>query len=266
MFNPGSSLTRLSKKTLMIFVLSLFLASIPVPKSYALIVNDPILTAVNELQNSILQTEWAKDIALAIEHLSELKSQTLELLRFHSGFDEILSSIIGDPLRNLINQGSQSLRDAFVDLGVTTPQISIFEGASGPQDIRAALDQITGDIPDTDARPYLVFDEMQVTDAFDLAQKIRAAGMDTRSAANAITQQAAAASPKGAARLSVQAASQLMVINQQNQEALAKLIELEATQVAQEMRGEKQSETERAKVISDAGDFADVMSQAIGGA
>lgn len=246
--------------------LTVFLTSTAIPKSYAQIVNDPIHTAVSQLQNAILQAEWAKQIALAIGQLHELTNQTLELFRFHSGLDEIWNSMIGDPLRNLIGHGNTSLRDAFVDLGLITPQIQMVQGSGGPEDIRAALEQITGKIPDTDARPYLVFDEMQITDAFDLARQIRQAGDMTRNAARRIAEQAASASPKGAARLQAQAASQLMVLNQQNQEAMAKLIELEATKIAQVTREEKRVETERLKFMEDAGDYADSISQIFTGA
>ncbi len=111
-----------------------------------MVVNDPIHTAVSEIQNAILQTQFAKDIALAIEQLNELRVQTVELLRFHAGLDEIWNSIIGDPLRNLIGQGNSNLRGAFTDLGMSTPQIEMFQSASGPEDIRAALEKITGKI------------------------------------------------------------------------------------------------------------------------
>lgn len=245
---------------------NLFLVSVPVASSYAMIVNDPINTAVNELQNAILQAEWAKDIALAIERLNELKSQTLEMLRFHSGFDEIWNSIIGEPFRNLIGEGSASLQNAFADLGLLTPQIEILQGSSGPQDIRAALEDITGEIPQTDARPYLVFDEIQVVDAFDLAHQIREAGVVTRDAANQIAEQAQVVSSKGAARLEAQAMSELMVLSQQNQEAMAKLLELEATQIEQVTREEKRIERERVKFMEDANDYADGIIQLFKGA
>ena len=236
-----------------------------VPNSFALIVNDPIHTAVNQLQNAILQNEWARDIALAIERLNELRTQTMETFRFHAGFDEILDSLIGDPFRNLFGGGHTDLQDAFAGLGPISSQIEIFQGGGGPQDIRAALEEITGQIPETDARPYLVFDEMQVTDAFNLARQIREAGSVTRNAASQIAEQAISASPKGAARLQVQAASQLLILSQQNQEAMAKLIELEATKIAQVSREEKRIETERLKFMEDAGDYANGIVRAFTG-
>ncbi len=244
------------KKALMAFVLIFIWTSMPVPRSYALVVNDPIHTAVSELQNAILRTEWAKQIALGIEKLHELKTQTLELLRFHSGFDEILGLMIGDPLRNLIGVAHTNLRDAFIDFGFITPQLEILEGHGGPADIRAALERMSGEIPETDARPYLLFDEMQVVDAFDLARQIREAGSETRSAAARIAGEAETASPKGAVRLQVQALSQLMVLSQQNQETMAKLLELGATRIEQVSRAEKQAEIERVKFMEDASEYA----------
>ena len=255
------------KHLLRISLLVLFLVNASVPKSYASgIVNDPIHTAVSEIQNTILNSAFAKDIALAIERLNEMKTQTLELFRFHAGLDDIWNSVIGEPLRNLMGQGNSSLRNAFSDLEMSTPQIEMFQTAGGPQDIRAALEEITGKIPETDARPYLVFDEMQVVDAFDLARQIREAGGVTRSAATDIAEQATNASPKGAARLQAQATSQLIVLNQQNQEAMAKLIELQATQIAQVTREEKRAETERLKFMEDAGDYADSLARFFMGA
>lgn len=252
------------KNTLRNILFILLLLGTRVPNSFALIVNDPIHTAVNQLQNAILQNEWARDIALAIERLNELRTQTMETFRFHAGFDEILNSLIGDPFRNLASEGHTNLQDAFAGFGPISPQIEIFQGG-GPQDIRVALEEITGKIPETDARPYLVFDEMQVTDAFDFAHQIREAGGITRNAANQIAEQAISASPKGAARLQAQAASQLLILNQQNQEAMAKLIELEATKIAQVSREEKRIETERQKFMEDAGDYANGIARAFTG-
>ncbi len=254
------------RKSSRILFLALFLLSAAIPRSYALIVNDPIHTAVNQLQNSILQTEWAKQIALAIEHLNQLTNQTMEIFRFHSGLDEILNSIIGDPLRNLLGQGTTNLQNAFRDLGLTGSQIQIVQGATGPEDIRFALEDLTGKIPETDAKPYLAFDEMQVVDAFDLARQIRQAGDTTRTAATQIADEAVTASPKGAVRLQAQAMSQLMVLSQQNQEAMAKLLELEATKISQVTREEKRVETERLKFMEDAGDYADGIARAFIGA
>lgn len=253
------------KKLFRVLAVTIFVTALAVPSSFAIVVNDPILTAVTELQNSILQTEFGQQIALAIEDVTQLTRQTLEMFRFNSGLDEIFSSIIGEPLRNILGQGTLNLRNAFSDLSLTNAQIQMVQGANGPEDIRSALEEITGQIPDTDARPYLAFDEMQVVDAFDLARQIRESGTVTRDAATQIADQAQTASPKGAARLQAQAASQLIVLNQQNQEAMAKLLELEATKIAQVTREEKRVETERLQFMDDAGAYADGISTAFAG-
>ncbi|MDP2643552.1 MAG: hypothetical protein Q8P24_01290, partial [Desulfobacterales bacterium] len=77
-------------------------------------------------------------------------------------------------------------------------------------------------------------------------------GENTRAAARAISEQAKTVSPKGAARLQSQALSHVIELNQQNQEAMAKLIELEATQIEQVSREEKRLERERIKYMDDA--------------
>jgi hypothetical protein len=244
-----------SLKRTILLVMVLVMAVVPV--SIAMTVYDPINAALNELRNSIMTTEWAKEIAVAIEHLNELRTQTLELFRFNSGFDEILNSIIGDPLGQLFKQGKTSLRDAFMDTGLGTPQIEMFDGRGGPQDIRRALEEISGEIPQGNLRPYIPFEEMMVVDAFDVARQIREGGTETRDAAELIADQAKTASPKGAARLNAQGISQLMVVEQQSQEAMAKLIELNATQVEQVTRIAKEAERERIQYLKDANDFLD---------
>ena len=242
------------KNTLRTFLFISFLIGAAAP-AHATTFNDPINTAVNQLRNVILETQWVKEIALAIDRLNEMKTQTLELFRFHSGLDEIIDSIIGDPLGEFLGRGRESLRDAFMDTGLITPQIEIFEGRGAPQDIRASLEAVTGEIPFGNVRPFIPFEEMQVVDAFYLAGQIREAGTSTRDAANLIAEQAKTASPKGAARLQAQGISELMVLSQQNQEVMAKLLELEATQVEQVSREEKAAERERIKFMKDANEL-----------
>jgi len=250
-----------TKQILTLFLFTLSFVSLKPAASYALVVHDPIHTAVNQIQNAILESEWAKQLALALEQFNELKSQSLEFLKVHSGLDEILNSVIGEPFKQLMDEGRQGLKDAFSDSGFLSPQIEILNGSGGPEDIRAALDEITGEIPETDAKPYLVFDEMQVTDAFDMARQIRQAGEATRQAAGEISEQAKSASPKGAARLQAEAASKLIVLNQQYQEGIAKLIELEATQIEQVSREEKRTERERFKFLEDVSTYSDSVIQ-----
>jgi len=226
----------------------------PVSRAYTF--NDPINTAINTLRNTIMQAQWVEDFALALDRFNELKNQTMEMLRFHSGLDDILESAVGDQIKDLI-AGGGSLRGFFMDAGLFTPGIEFLESGGTPQDIRAALHAITGEVPDTEARSYLMFEESQVVDAFHLAQQIRESGKLTRDAAALIETQAQNASPKGAARLQAQGVSQLMVLEQQNQEVLAKMLELQATQIEQVTREEKRLEREKVKFLEDSSSFAD---------
>lgn len=244
------------KRALKTAAMILMLAITFMPVSYADIPTiDATNAFLNQVRNSLMQTQFAQNIVLFIDQLNELKNQTLELFRFHAGLDDIINSIIGDPLGNLLSEGKAALRDAFGDLGSLTPQIEIMEGASSPADIREALSAISGPIPEGNQRPYIPFEEMMVVDAFDLAREIREAGTETRESANSIAAQAQSASPKGAAKLQAQGVAELMILGQQNQEAIAKLIELSATQVEQVTRRDKEAETERIRYMEDANVF-----------
>ena len=240
-------------KAVVFILLSAFLFA---PASYAEIPTfDAVNALLNQIRNSLMETQFAQNIVLFIDQLNELKNQTLELLRFHAGLDDILNSIIGDPLGNLLGEGKAALRSAFGDIGALTPQLEILEGAASPADIRQALEKISGPIPEGNQRPYIPFEEMMVVDAFDFAREIREAGSDTRETANSIATQAQSASPKGAAKLQAQGVAELMLLGQQNQEAIAKLIELSATQVEQVTRRDKEAETERIRYMEDANAF-----------
>jgi len=233
-------------KVKLIFILSfVFLISFQGISQAALPTFDAINAALNEVRNTLMQSQFAQDIALALQRLEQLKATYNELLRFHAGLDEFIDVWIGDPLKELQRLGESAVHDAFFDFGWITPKIEILEGSSEPQGIRQALEDITGSIPDSEARPYIPFEEAQVVSGFQFAKEIEDQGEATRQAAQDLITQAKAASPKGAARLGVQAMSQSMLVSQQNQEALAKLIELTATQVEQVSREEKRYERER---------------------
>ncbi len=249
------------KKALILIPLCMVLMT-PASKAYTF--NDPINTAINVLRNTLMQAKWVKEIGLAVDRLSELKAQTLETFRFHSGLDEIFDSTIGDSIRGLMDQGG-SLKDFFFDAGFITPNIEVLGSGGTPQDIRNALESVTGAIPDTEARSYIMFEESQVVDAFHLAGQIRESGQKTRDAADLIQSQSKNASPKGAARLQVQGVSRLMVLEQQNQEVLAKMLELQATQIEQVTREEKRIEREKVKFLEDSSDFAEGLSTLYGG-
>jgi len=239
-------------KKIKVLILALVLTAGLSSRSYATMPTfDAVNAALSEIRNAILQTEWAKDLALAMERLQQLKATYSELLRFHSGLDDYFRSFLGDPLNKLFDLRGSKARDAFVDFGFITPQIEIVESRSEPGNIRDALEQITGEIPDSELRPYIPFEEMQVVSGYQTAQEIRKAGELTREAAEDLSMQAQSASPKGAARLGVEASTQMMVLEQQNQEAMAKLIELQATSIAQVSREEKRYERERLRYMQE---------------
>jgi hypothetical protein len=157
------------------------------------------------------------------------------------------------------------IRDVFSDAIFTTPQIEILQTGGSAEDLRTSLEVITGAIPEGNQRPYIPFEEMQVVEAFQLASQIREGGKDLRDAARQIQAQAETASPKGAVRLQAQGAAELMVLGQQTQESIAKLLELEATQIEQVSRREKDAERERLRFIKDTDEYLDGILGASGG-
>jgi hypothetical protein len=248
------------RKKIPVLIVTAFLLTLASPASEAALPTfDAVNAALNEIRNALMQSQFAQDIALAIERVNQLKAQYLELLRFHAGLDDFFEVFVGDPLKEIFGRGTTALRDAFVDFGWITPQIEILGNGSGPHDIRASLEAITGQIPDSRERPYIPFEEMQIIDGFQLAQEIRRSGERTREAVRLISQQAKSASPKGAARLQAEATSEVMVLSQQNQEAMAKLLELEATQIEQVSREEKRLERERLKYMEDAAGYLQTL-------
>lgn len=226
---------------------------------------DAINAALQELQNSILNNSFAQNIMLAMDQLTELKDQTLEFLRFHSGLDEILNFVKGDPVRDFIDSLRTRIRDVYSDAMFTTPQIEILQAGGTPEDLRSSLETITGTIPEGNQRAYIPFEEMQVVEAFQLAGQIRDGGKDLRDAARQIQTEAETASPKGAVRLQAQGIGELMVLGQQAQESTAKLLELQATQIEQVSRREKDAERERLRFIKDTNDYLDGILGVSGG-
>ena len=212
---------------------------------------DAINAALNELRNTLMQSQFAQDIALSLQRLEQLKATYQELLRFHSGLDEFFEVFVGDFTKEFFQVGRQKVRDAFIEFGWVTPKIEFLNQATEPQDIRSVLEEITGEIPNSEVRPYIPFEEMQVVEGFQFAREIREGGKNTRNAAKQISLQAKTASPKGAARLGVEAMAQMVLLSQQNQEALAKLIELQATQVEQTSREEKRYEQARIEYMEE---------------
>ena len=244
------------KKTRMVLILLVILLAAAGNAAYATMPTfDAVNATLNELRNVLMQSQFAQDIAVALDQLERVKAQYQELIRFNSGLDSVFKVFVGDSYRNLFRSGNTGLRDAFGDFGGITPNIEILGQASSPQDIRTSLEAITGAIPESSERPYIPFEEMQVVEGFQFAQEIRKAGDETRDAAQSISEQAQTASPKGAARLGTEALSRMMILSQQNQEVLAKILELQAVQVEQVSREEKRLESERLKYLEDAGSY-----------
>lgn len=239
---------------ILIILLSLAVLT-PVARATGMPVVDVVNAALNEIRNALMQSQFVEDMASAVDRLNQLKAQYLETLRFNSGVDEVLNLLTGDPATSLPNVIHGDVSRAFWDFSNVTPHFERLESASGAIEIRQSLEAMTGSIPNSEARAYIPFEEMQVVDGFQTAQAIREAGVQTRDAAQAISQQAQTASPKGAARLQADALSKMLVLSQQHQEAVAKLIELEATQVEQVSRDEKRLENERTKYMTDAKDY-----------
>ena len=241
-----------------ILFLSLALVFAAAPNAHATMPTfDAVNAALQEVQNSILNTSFAKDIMLAIDHLNELKTQTLELFRFHAGLDEIFRIVRGDTVREFIDTVRSRVRDVYSGSSSAMASLEILQTGGTPEDLRASLETITGNIPEGNERLYIPFEEMQVVEAFNLASQIREGGRGLRDAARQIAEQAQDASPKGAGRLQAQGISELMVIGQQSQESIAKMLELQATQIEQVSRREKDAERERLRFIKDSNEYLD---------
>lgn len=212
----------------------------------------PVFDAVNamlgEMRNVLMQSQFAQDLALSMERLQQLKSTYQEMLRFNAGFDDFLEVVIGNPLSQV---EKYRVRHAFDDFHWMTPTIEILEGDASVHEIRNVIEKVTGEIPNSEVRPYIPFEEMQVVEGFQFAQEIRKAGKETREAAHDLATQVQTASPKGAAKLGVEAMSQILVSSQANQEVMAKMIELQATQIEQVSREEKRYEYERLKYMDE---------------
>ncbi|MBI4970238.1 MAG: hypothetical protein HZC17_00140 [Candidatus Omnitrophica bacterium] len=237
---------KISFLIIFVFLLGVF----PRPAQSALPTFDAVNAALSELRNTILDSGFVREIELSLEKLEQLKATYQELIRFHAGVDEIVKVVMGDPLKKIID-GKGSLLAASGKSYSSIPQIRLFDEAKTLESIASSLEEITGPMPDSKARPYIPFEENQAVRGYEFAKEIYEEGNKTREAAEMINSQAQTASPKGAARLTAQAAAKLMVLGQENQEAIAKLIELSSTQVQQVSREEKRLERERLRYMNE---------------
>ncbi len=240
----------MKRKISFLIIFILLTGIFPRPAQAALPTFDAVNAALAELRNAILNSGFIREIEVALQKLEQMKATYQEMLRFHAGLDEIVKVVIGDPLKKVINNNDPLLTGNQTYYS-SIPQIRLFDQAKSLDSIASSLEEISGPIPESTARPYIPFEEIQAVRGYEFAKQIYAEGDKTREAAETIHFEAQTASPKGAARLTAQATAQLMVLSQENQEAIAKLIELTATQVEQVSREEKRLERERLRYMED---------------
>jgi len=258
------------KKKKIILILTAALLAAPFRSSEAALPTfDAWNFAMNRLRNTIMNSHFRAryDLAFKAYNLAaetgRIALQTrdqLELLYrqfrdFNFGSDNFQRLLVPD-LRDSLLYGTQLVsRNGFGDFWWMMRDAEIVANAYWPSDIRAGLERITGKIPNSAARPYIPFDESQVVEGFRMAKRIRDVGQLTRDRANSASARAEFASPNAAARLQVELLSKIMILGQQNQEAVAKLIELEAVQIEQVSRDEKRLERQRLKYMRDAASY-----------
>ena len=154
------------KGALVLLLLIVVLAGVPAPMAHATTPTfDAINAALQTLQNSILNSSFAQNILLAMDQLTEMKDQTMEFLRVHSGLDEILNFVKGDPVRDFIDTMRTRIRDVYSDSMLTTPPLEILQTGGTAEDLRTSLEMVTGSIPEGNQKFYIPFEEMQVVEA-----------------------------------------------------------------------------------------------------
>ena len=110
-----------AKKTRVILILLLILLVAVGNAAYATMPTfDAVNATLNELRNALMQSQFAQDIAVALDQLERVKAQYQELIRFNSGLDSVFKVFVGDSYRNLFRSGNTGLRDAFGDFGGIT--------------------------------------------------------------------------------------------------------------------------------------------------
>ncbi len=217
----------------------------------ALIVHDPINAMYNQIRNALMELQHVEVMANALERLATLRKTLEEMIRFHSGFDEIRSLFIGDFKRLLPRFNPNILSNLGYQL--SSPQrdfYALIQGSGGSSfDYRRHLDTIFGEDPRSETKPYITQEELFAADGFRVSGEVRKLVEDTVDAGEDISQAARIASPKGAARLSADAMGKILVAQAQTQQNQAKLIEIGATQIEQVSREEKYYERERLKFM-----------------
>ncbi len=221
----------------------------------AMIVHDPINALYNQIRNTLMELQHVEAMANAMERLMTLRKTLEEMIRFHSGFDEIRSLFIGDFKRLLPRFNPNILSNMGYQLsGPQRDFYALVQGSGGSSssfDYRRHLDTVFGEDPRSTTKPYITQEELFAADGFRMSSEVRMAIEDTMTAGEDISRAAQIASPKGAARLSADALGKILVAQAQTQQNQAKLIEIGATQIEQVSREEKYYERERLKFMQE---------------
>ena len=250
---------RRKKQKMLLFILacSIVFFSIGGVASADLPVVDFVNAALNELRNSLMQDQFTQQIVVFFDQLSELQKTYQEIIRFNSGIEEFVRSFV-DSATKAFNSSQSSFRETFLSGFTPSPEQaairnlgSVLEGQGDSSAIKSYMEVINGADPQSTETPYITFEESQVGEAYLMAHEIRKRSDDAKKIGENIQDEAVSASPKGAQRLTADALGKMIVFSQENQEVLAKLLELEATSLEQTSRDEKRFERARIEYMDE---------------
>ncbi len=228
----------------------------------ALVVYDPINATYNQIRNALMEVYHLEEMQNAVERLLTLRNTLAELIRFHSGFDEIRSLFIGDYKKLLARFNPSMLSSLGYDLsGVQRDFYALIQGGGSGlgSDYRNNLESVFGEDPRSETKPYITQEEVFAADGFRWSSEVRKAIEETMNAGADISVAAQTASPKGASRLAADALGKILVAEAQNQQNQAKLIEIGATQIEQVSREEKYYERERLRFMREFNALVDTL-------
>ncbi len=228
----------------------------------ALVVYDPINATYNQIRNALMEVYHVEEMQNAIDRLLALRNTLEEMIRFHSGIDEVRSLFIGDYKKLLGRFNPNILSSLGYELsGVQRDFYSLIQGGAdgvGP-DFRNSLESVFGEDPHSQTKPYITQEEVFAADGFHWSREVRKAVEATMNAGQDISLAAQTASPKGASRLAADALGKLLVAEAQTQQNQAKLIEVGATQIEQVSREEKYYERERLRFMREFNELVDTL-------
>jgi hypothetical protein len=228
--------------------------------AYGMTVYDPVNAMYNQVRNALLTLYHTEDIQNALSQLIELQKTFNELKRFHDGIDEIRSIFMGDYKTLLYRLGLGSWSGMGYELsGIQSDFLSLLNGSSSGGNLRSHMETIFGADPQSVTKPYITQEELFAADGFRWASEIRRMVENTVDAGEEISRAAATASPKGAARLSVDALGKILVTQAQIQNNQSKLIENGAAQIEQIVREDKYLERERMRFMQEFDELLDSL-------